>query len=193
MPLSSNCCAIYLQINFCALNITKISLKNMKKILANTNGWQRLFLSCVLFIYLPIAWFMFPTNPWLSLPSNDEFLKLIPTEMLEAMAEEKIHIKFGEKTDFVDYLKTDESKFEFISVNSAEYSGRMVTLKISKEIKEDRRKKMVDDLEASLKKSHDSEIFYEQLLYVVYSFCGLIFIYAFGMAVGWVTRGFKKI
>jgi len=175
-----------------------MNLPNLNKM----NGWQRLFFALLVFLYLPITFSLFPSNPWQPLLTTKEVLKIIPTEILLLMRDEKVQLTIGdylqqpnianEKIDWDKYIGSEKSNFIKYQIQEDEFIFGKVQVAISKEIKKDKHEKIIDDLYLSLKKDRQKKVLWEQFEYLAMAVAFPALAYLLGLTVGWIYRGFRN-
>lgn len=153
------------------------------------NGWQRIFVAFIVFIYLPIsAIFMFD-KPYVTGLTNKQFLELVPTDLLLEMSAKKAFYINEDKREPWD-IGAQPDKYLIVNYDFA-YSWRY-NLAIDKSVPEPKAIAMGEQLGKALYDDYSTKLLLARakILGMLIGFA--IAIYAFGWTLGWIYRGFKK-
>lgn len=169
--------------------------------LPKLNGWQRLFCALLVFLYIPITVAIFPSNPWLPIPTVSEILKEIPTQTLLLMKENKVKLFIGnelqsshnvnEKIDWDAYIRSQESNFKRYEIKENEFTSAQIEVSITNELNREKHEEIIDDLYSSFNKAYKKKVYWEQFEFLAIALVFPGILYLLGLTVAWVYRGFQ--
>lgn len=157
--------------------------------LSSLNGWQRIFVAFIVFIYLPISAIVMSDKPYITGLTEKQFLELTPTDLLlEMKAGKAFYMDRDNKKPWDEYVEPD--KFVMIDYDFA-YSWRY-TLAIDKKVDPTKATAMGEQLGKALYDDYSKKLLMARLKNVAMLIGFAVAIYAFGWTLGWIYRGFRK-
>jgi hypothetical protein len=157
--------------------------------LSSLNGWQRLFVAFLIFVYVPIAAISVVDRTYLEELTDKEFLKQVPTDLLMEMKSGRaVFINQNDRKPWDEYVGT--YKFVMYEYNLA-YSWRF-TLGIDANIDSTKATDMAERLGNALNADYKTKMLMARGKRVAFFLLVAVAIYAFGWTLGWIYRGFKK-
>ncbi|OWS71465.1 hypothetical protein CBI30_06915 [Polynucleobacter aenigmaticus] len=161
----------------------------MKLVLSKLNGWQRIFVAFIIFIYLPISAIFMSDKPYITGLTEKQFLELMPTDiLLEMKAGKAFYMDKDNKKPWDEYV--EPNKFVMIDYDFA-YSWRY-TLAIDKKVDPTKAVAMGEQLGKALYDDYSKKLLMARLKNVAMLIGFAVAIYAFGWTLGWIYKGFKK-
>lgn len=148
-------------------------------------GWQRLFTATLAFIYIPLVVILFPSTPTIYPLSNEEILKITPTDALVLMHAEKISL--SSELSMKKYLDGFQYPLIYENILNKSYS-----LEFTDEVNIEDRKRITKEFQMSLDSTFKRKVLIEKIEFLLIALLPPIFFYIFGLTIGWVFRGFKK-
>lgn len=157
--------------------------------LSSLNGWQRIFVAFIIFIYIPISAIVVSDKPHVMGLTEKEFLALIPTDLLsEIKAGKAFYIDKDNKKPWDLYVETN--KFVMIDYDIA--SSWRYSLAIDKNVDPNKAITMGEQLGNALYDDYSSKLLTARAKSLAILIGIAITIYAFGWTLGWIYRGFRK-
>lgn len=157
--------------------------------LSSLNGWQRIFVAFLVFIYLPISAIFMADKPYVTGLTDKEFLELTPTDLLlEMKAKKAFYINEDTKKTWDIFIESD--KYLIMNYDFA-YSWRY-NLAIDKSIGEAKAIAMGEELGKALYENYSRKLLLIRVKNVALLIAFAVAIYAFGWTLGWIYRGFRK-
>lgn len=157
--------------------------------LSSLNGWQRIFVAFLVFIYLPISAIVMSDKPYVVGLTEKQFLELTPTDLLlEMNAGKAFYIDKENKKPWDEFV--DPNKFVMIDYDFA-YSWRY-TLAIDKNVDPNKATAMGERLGKALHSDYSTKLLMARARNLAMLIGFAIAIYAFGWTLGWIYRGFRK-
>ncbi len=179
----------------------------VKKYLSNLNGWQRIFIFVIIFVYLPVA--VLATidvhkeyeRKYSDQQLNEEVGKYIKREKIATTltiatmdtqgSYNHISSNKSGKIETIDYNLVGA---EFTSINKIRYLVKFDYKKNLIEFNEDKDiLKLAGFVQAKIDENKLSSITYKKYFMIVLGFFGAILsTYFFGYMIGWVIKGFRQ-
>lgn len=161
----------------------------MKLVLSKLNGWQRIFVAFIIFIYLPISAIFMSDKPYITGLTEKQFLELMPTDiLLEMKAGKAFYMDKDNKKPWDEYV--EPNKFVMLDYDFA-YEWRY-TLAIDKKVDPTKAVAMGEQLGKALYDDYSKKLLMARLKNVAMLIGFAVAIYAFGWTLGWIYKGFKK-
>lgn len=153
------------------------------------NGWQRIFIAFLIFIYLPIMAIVISDKPYIAGLTTTEFLEKAPTDLLlEIQAKKAFYTSEDSKPSWDVFV--DPDKFIMIDYNFA--NSWRYTLAIDKSVGEEKAIVMGEKLGDALNADYKKKLLLARGKTFAIFISFAVALYAFGWTLGWVYRGFKK-
>lgn len=149
------------------------------------SGWQRLFIAIIAFIYLPVVAILFLSTPTIYPLTSDEILKIAPTEALLGIKEGKISL--SSELSFKKYLDDIQHPLIYENILNKNFS-----LEFTDEVNTKDRKRITKEFQMSLDSTFKRNVLTEKIVFLLLAVLPPVFLYLFGLTIGWVLRGFKK-
>jgi len=157
--------------------------------LSSLNGWQRIFVAFIVFIYIPISAIVISDKPYVTGLTEKQFLQLIPTDLLlEIKAGKAFYMDKDNKKPWDEFV--DPNKFVMIDYDFA-YSWRY-TLAIDKNLDPNKAITMGEQLGKALYDDYSTKLLIARVKNLAMLIGLAIAIYAFGWTLGWIYLGFRK-
>ena len=157
--------------------------------LSSLNGWQRIFVAFVVFIYIPISAIVMSDKPNVNGLTEKQFLALIPKDLSsEIKAGKAFYMDKDNKKPWDEYV--EPNKFVMIDYDFA-YSWRY-TLAIDKNVDPNKVITMGEQLGKALYDDYSSKLLMARAINIAMFIGFAIAIYAFGWTLGWIYQGFRK-
>ena len=162
---------------------------NVLNKLSALNGWQRIFVAFIVFIYLPISAIVMSDKPYITGLTEKQFLELTPTDLLlEMKAGKAFYMDRDNKKPWDEYV--EPNKFVMINYDLA-YSWRY-TLAIDKNVDPTKAIAMGEKLGDTLNADYKRKLLIARAQNVAMLIAFAVAIYAFGWTLGWIYKGFRK-
>lgn len=157
--------------------------------LSSLNGWQRIFVAFIVFIYIPISAIFMSDKPHVIGLTGKQLLELTPTDLLlEMKAERASIIDKDNKRPWDEYVESN--KFVMFDYDFA-YSWRY-TLAIDKNVDPNKAKTMAEELGKALYDDYSTKLLMARAKTLAILIGFAIAVYAFGWTLGWIYQGFRK-
>lgn len=157
--------------------------------LSSLNGWQRIFVAFIVFIYIPIAAIFMSDKPYVIGLTEKQFLELTPTDLLlEIKAGKAFYMDKDNKKPWDEYV--EPNKFVMMDYDFA-YSWRY-TLAIDKNVDPNKAIAMGEQLGKALYDDYSTKLLMARAKNLAMLIGFAIAIYAFGWTLGWIYRGFRE-
>lgn len=161
----------------------------INKLLSYLNGWQRLFVGFLIFIYLPITSVFVSYAGRFQIPNGQELTRIMPDQVLNSLHTKESILQ--QMSDSIDWDLATEKDYKFYRVGDPD-RGWEYALYVSNKIEPSKAKTMADEFSKAMKSYAFRSILFERFLTFIYFLVGAICIYAFGLTLGWIYRGFKR-
>ncbi|QWD95417.1 hypothetical protein C2759_04680 [Polynucleobacter sp. MG-Unter2-18] len=161
----------------------------VKELLNGLNGWQRLFAGFLIFIYLPITFVIVSDAGRFQIPNGQELTKIMPDQVLNSLHTKESILQ--QMSDGIDWDLATEKDYKLYRVGDPDRSWEYA-LYVSNKIEPAKAKAMADDFSRAMKSYAFRSILIERLATFIYFLVGAICIYAFGLTLAWIYRGFKR-
>ena len=156
---------------------------------SSLNGWQRIFVAFIVFIYLPISAIVMSDKPYIPPLTEKQFLELAPTDLLlEMKAKKAFYLDKDNKKPWD--LFVDPEKFVMFNYDFG-YQWRY-TLAVDKNVDPTKALAMGDMLGKTLYDDYSTKLLIARAQNLAMLIGFAIAIYAFGWTLGWIYKGFKK-
>lgn len=171
----------------------------------NLNGWQRLYVVALIFFYIPLV-FLVARNPFVPDPQISQITSQLPEFSKNLLKQNKISIRyesgFGQSgepvpsSDFPNKIEWDKVQIavdsvSFDATNSLGFFQDLV-LDVYQQMPESDVSKAATEIYKTAESIREHDLMHERLWMLLRAAILAVGIYAFGYALGWIYKGFKK-